>query len=867
MRAALIPLKHANDARACGAKAANLARLLQAGVATAPGVVIPVEALSEHLRRAGSGGAVQWLRDDEELRARVAALREVVLGTPLAPALTQALAGYYAKLPVGMRLAVRSSAVGEDDATASFAGQFDTRLDVDSLAVLAPAVCEVWASLFGERVVRYARRVGRMPGGLAVILQQQVDARLSGVLFTRDPISSGSDAMLVEYCAGLGSRLVGGEITPARVRIDRRTLIAVEEQAPPEALPLELVRSPLLAEIARVGLKLERVFGAAQDVEWSIDAAGQVIVLQSRPITTVPKTVWSNANIAENFPEPVSPFLHSFVARGYAAYFRNLGVAFGISRRRMNALDDALEQIVGTHAGRLYYNLSNIHSVLHLAPGGAWLARSFNQFTGAERSPQPRRVDLSFAARVVELIRIAVKVPWQYLTVQRRAARFEATANAFAAHTAPDLLPTLSELELAQHIRAFLDIRLLRWTDAALADTAAMVCYGVLKALLARWFPRRDQIGLQNDLLKGLPGLASAAPVERLWALSQIARADARVHRLLCEAPADVVLEQLRLREFSAFRVELDEYFARWGFRYSGELMLTQPTPQEQPLPVIRLLQTYVRSQHTGPAELSAAQARARERETERVAAVLTPYAWQRALPLMSRATWFRIALRATQGAIRLRERVRMKQALLYTRLRHVALALGDRLTARGLLKTRGDVFFLTVDEAISFASGSALLPVTTLAIVDARKREHAACEKLQPPDDLTLEPGKQWTPALAATPFAPAHAGGRMYGSGACGGSVLGTAAVALDVQDADRIGAGRILVTRQTDPGWASVFFLVKGLVVERGGMLSHGAIIAREYGIPAVVGVADATRIIRDGDLVRVDGDLGVVERCDA
>jgi len=111
------------------------------------------------------------------------------------------------------------------------------------------------------------------------------------------------------------------------------------------------------------------------------------------------------------------------------------------------------------------------------------------------------------------------------------------------------------------------------------------------------------------------------------------------------------------------------------------------------------------------------------------------------------------------------------------------------------------------------------------------------------------------------------AEARERMYGSGACGGSVLGTAAVALDVQDADRLEPGRILVTRQTDPGWASVFFLVKGLVVERGGMLSHGAIIAREYGIPAVVGVAHATRLIRNGDTVRVDGDLGMVERCDA
>jgi pyruvate,water dikinase len=858
--AILIPLKRAADPRTCGGKAANLARLLRAGMLTAPGVVVPVEALREHLRRAGGYHAADCLadRDGEELRAHTSALRDVVLGAPLAPLLARALAAHCAKLPAGARLAVRSSAVGEDDEAASFAGQFDTRLDVDTPAALEAAVREVWASLFGERAILYARRQGKPPGGLAVIVQQQVAASVSGVLFSRDPISGG-DAMLVEYCAGLGTRLVGGEITPARLRIDRSTLVAVEEQSPTERLPFDLARSPLIVQIVRIGLQLEQAFGAAQDIEWSIDAAGQLIVLQSRPITTAAHTIWSNANIAENFPEPVSPFLGSFVRRGYAAYFRNLGIAFGISQRRMRVLDDALEHIVGTHAGRLYYNLSNIHSVLHIAPGGAWLARSFNQFTGADRFPQPKRVKISVVTRVAELARIAVKVPWHYLTVQRRAARFEATAEVFAKQTAPEVLPTLSEAELGQRIQAFLNIRLDRWTDAALADTAAMVCYGALKALLARWFPQRNQIGLQNDLLKGLPGLASAAPVERLWALAEMARADPQLNRLLCDEPAELVIDRLRSPELAAFHAALDEYFTRWGFRYSGELMLTQPTPQEQPLPVIRLLQTYVGLRHQGPAEISAAQAQAREIETERVAVTLTPRAWQRALPLLSRAAWFRIVLRATQGAIRLRERVRMKQALLYTRLRHVALALGDRLTARGVLKSRDDVFFLTIDEAIALA-GDASLGATS---VRARKQAHAAYLELEPPENLVLERGKQWIPVPSSAPPA-ARAGERMYGSGACGGSAFGAAAVALDVQDAE---PGRILVTRQTDPGWASVFFLVKGLVVERGGMLSHGAIIAREYGIPAVVGVAHATSVIRNGDTLRVDGDLGVVERCDA
>ena len=597
--------------------------------------------------------------------------------------------------------------------------------------------------------------------------------------------------------------------------------------------------------------QVETLFEGPQDVEWSLDRTGRLWLLQSRPITATLPTgdVWSNANIAENFPEPICPMLASFVARGYAAYFRGLGRAFGISPRRIDAMASALEQLVGCHAGRLYYNLSHIHTVLHLAPGGPLLARYFNDFTGARERPIPQHLQQGRIAATLEASGVALRVLRRYLGVRAGLSRFEAEVDAYAARAAPAQLAAKSPAELAALLRGFLRIRLERWTPAALADTAAMVCYGLLGALLRG----RAEVD-PNDLLKGLPGLASAAPVEHLWDLSRLLRTEPALQAVFANETAPAVLARLEAGAFPDFRRALDDYFEHWGFRSSGELMLDTPTPREAPLPLLRLLATYAAQDGDGPAAVSERQAEARRQATR---------AALRQVGLV-RATLLLPVLGATQGAIRLRERARMKQALLYTRLRHVALALGDALQARDLLAAREDVLFLAIDEAIALGENPAAADPTLRGRIEARRAELEAHRRQSPPDTLVLPAGATWSPAVDADMTHTALPDdAALTGIAACGGRALGTAAVVLDVADIDRIRPDQILVTRQTDPGWAAAFFMVKGLVIERGGLLSHGAIIAREYGIPAVVGVREATRRIRDGDRICVDGDRGRVD----
>ncbi|MES3025709.1 MAG: PEP/pyruvate-binding domain-containing protein [Pseudomonadota bacterium] len=855
--AGLIPLADAHDASVHGGKAAALARMLANGFRVPQGVVLTDALFQDHLQKTDAGG--------EQKTAQICA-------SPLAPTLRAALG---ACVGGGALHAVRSSAVGEDSAAHSFAGQLDTVLGVADAGALEDAVRTVWASAWSARSLVYqARRQVRL-ARMGVIVQRQVDARHAGVLFTQAPAGCAQiPVMMIEYCAGLGDALVSGTIDPARVVVAREGGGVVVEHVMPDEAPAPLAAGEI-AQLVAEASRLEALFGCPLDIEWAIDQAGELWLLQARPISTpvaaAPaadgrSAVWTNANIAENFPEPVSPLLYSVVRAGYTAYFRNLGLGFGISPTRIAAMEPVLANLVGVHGGRLYYNLSNIHALLQLAPAGRWLARAFNNFVGAAEMPALRHAmpQQGWFDRAAEALRIPCKTAWQYLRVQSRVARFERAVTGFCDGTRRPALVAMAPAELVDALDGFLTIRLRRWNDAALADTAAMVCYALLQRSLKKAWPQAGE-SVHNNLLVGLPDLASHVPVERLWELSRKVRHNPVLFRLFSELDVPAIDTALTtVPELAAFRARFEDYLERWGFRSSGELMLTYPSAEENPHQALNLLKTYVGLDADSPATLLARQVAARLAATDAACRHLSPLALVRAMPLAGRAGRFRLLLSATQGAIRLRERARMQQARLYVHLRHIVLACGRSLVAAGHLDAPDDAFELTMDELKDLLSGQAMFPYSAGALVRQRRDAHAQLARMAPPDSITLAEGR-YLACAAGLPVAVAEAdpAAPLQGTGACGGRISATAAVLADATEVRLMREGDIVVTRQTDPGWACVFFLARGLVVERGGMLSHGAIIAREFGIPAVVGVRGATTRIRSGERLMLDGDRGVVE----
>lgn len=938
----IVPLGQTVAPRQAGGKASNLSRLIGLGFPVPAGHILTCEAFHRFLASDGLGARIANLErrldplDPIRRREVSGAVRALVEGGSLPVGAATALDAVARELPAGARLAVRSSAVGEDGAAASFAGQFDSVLHVTAGEALHRAVRACWASYWSERSLHYRAARQAPLGGMAVILQRQVPTRVSGVLFTRAPAGTPAatdDALVIECCAGLGDRLVSGQVDPERLVVPRAAGTAAVRTPGGSAPPARnLLTAADVRALARAALRLERELGTPQDVEWSIDGDGRLWILQSRPITTpheapraaaceaphaVPHeahraaageairaaeheaprvaaheapraagregsggagapVLWSNANVNENFPAPVSPLLYSFAAPGYYHYFRNLGLAFGISRRRIAAMDPALRAIVGAHGGRLYYNLTNIHAVLRMAPCGEPLAQAFNQFVGADEIAPPPAGAARWgegrgrAGQAVELLCVAARTTWQYLFLRRRLEAFEETADRFAARTHPDRLEDRPLPGLLEDLRSFLDIRFHRWKDASLADAAAMVSYALLQRALRSVDTRG---GLHNRLLRALPGVPSAVPPLRLWALSRLIRSDVRLERLFASAGTPAILEALRRDErFVGFRRELDRFLDDWGFRSSAELMLTVPSLQEDPAPVIELLRQYAASDAEPPETAMARQAAERVRETSQVVRTLA-----RRSPVAALRVW--MLLRAAQVSVAYRERARLKQALLYTRLRRVALAIGRRLADAGRLARPDDVFMLTWQEIGELGAGRAMFPYRVPDLVALRRREHATLDAMRPPATLTVPLGEylpsgsrgdQGVPVDRngtldrhgpAERREPSHASLTLRGTGASGGTAAGPAAVLGDVRDAARLRGGDVLVTRQTDPGWAPVFGLVSGLVIERGGLLSHGAIVAREFGLPCIVGVENATRRIRSGRHVTVDGDRGV------
>ncbi len=878
-------LARARQAARTGGKASTLGRLRRAGLPVPEGFVVTREAFEALLDGDGLRARIEEILtgtrgiDPDRLAAAAAEIRSLVTVRALPAGLSDELRIRRRTLVPGVALAVRSSAVGEDSAHASFAGQLDSILRVSTDEELERALRACWASYWSARALAY-RLAGRgRLDGMAVLVQALVPSRVSGVLFTAAPVPGlvGPDELLVEYGAGWGDAIVGGAVNPGRLAVGGDG-VAWRELARPEAAAAGLDRlfptRRSVAGLARAARAIASELGGPQDIEWTLDGRGRLSVLQARPITAAARpegapVLWSNANVCENFPDPVSPLLYSIAALGYYHYFRNLGDAFGISRARLRRMEPSLRRLIGVHGGRMYYNLSHIHAVLRMAPFGDLLAQFFNRFVGADRLA-PAAPTAGWAAgrgrirQAVELLVIAIKTSGQYLRLGRRIERFERTVSTFADATRPERLAGRSLQAIAGDLRAFLEIRA-HWTDAALADAASMICYGLLERLLRRAFPGEDQGALHNTLLKGLPDLVSSEPALRLFELARLVREDPALSAVFARGDGSAILAALEDGpRFSAFRAAFARFLDEWGFRCSGELMLTTPSFQERPAALLDLLATYVTAVGEPPADVLRRQQAAREAETARVLGVLRRRRVYRWLPLLTEARVVASVLRGTQRAIAYRERARLKQALAYARCRQIALALGDRLAARGDLEGREDVFFLTWEELDGLASGTAMFPYHVDRLVAIRKAEHAELRRMTPPDVLVLPEGAYLAAGPAATPLEPAPAERleELTGVAACGGRVTARAAVLADVSESGRLRAGDVLVTRQTDPGWGPIFPLVGGLVIERGGMLSHGAIIAREFGVPAVVGVAAATQRIPPGAVVEVDGDRGRV-----
>jgi pyruvate,water dikinase len=736
---------------------------------------------------------------------------------------------------------VRSSAVGEDSADHSFAGQLSSFLCSCTVKEVVQHIVLCWDSYTQARVASYAHLANQPLQGMGVVVQELIDPEYAGVIFTRSHLQP--NRMLVEYVHGHGEQLVSGMINPKRFHFH------------PDYGSEDVDFLPVLAEGLRVASAIEQFYSFPVDIEWAYQH-GKFYVVQSRPITTPiakPPVYWSNTNVNENYPDPLSPLLYSIARNSYYHYFKNLAHLFQLNPQDIRRLEGEFSNIIGAFGGRMYYNMSSIHSILSASPFSSLLMSSFDHFVGYTDG-QKSSSGPSAWKKKWKFIREA----WAHnRALDERVQEFESLVDDYRKVNAEAIV----EWDFRNQFHAFIEIRMHSWYRASLADFFAMAWHGLLGKFCQLYYPE-NAVGIQNKLIQAIPNLISSQPVVDLFLISEQMVLDYNSTDFILDfSPAEAWQKNNEHPEKKSHQL-IKNYLHQWGFRCSGELMLTHRNYIENPVQFMALLQQYMRTKPVDP------RIKMDEKHREATAALAS---FKKTIGMKNGWRWMKTAIhrgilnvlvnQACKG-IAYRERVRLKQSLLYFEFKSNLEKLEKTWIKRGLVQQQGDVLFMTYPEIIEHLESSTLLPNTTMEMISLRKKSWEEEGKKSYPDDFYTPHGEWQTPEQVQKKASGSLEPGHLQGLCACGGKITAPVKILETVMEAEKIKPGDILVTRQTDPGWITVFPLISGLIVERGGMLSHGAIVSREFGIPAVVGVDQATNLLQDGMIITLHADQGKI-----
>lgn len=874
----------APDSTVLGGKGANLARMTRWGLPVPPWAFIPADTFLRHVP--------DGMADADAIRAHLA-------DTGMDAATRQALQSTIRTLGwETAHVAVRSSAADEDGRESSFAGQLDTFLWVPAKEI-PDAVARVWASAFSERVRVYRREKGIDTGGIrvAVILQRMLTPDTSGVAFGLDPVTGNRRAVVISAVYGLGEGLVSGRFDgdtytaaidpetgresitstivakPETMVFDRETGAGVTTAAvPSEQKNRPCLNDTQVLEIAAMVRELGRRCGGPQDVEWAYEN-GRLHLLQTRPVTAIHATpdttdlrrIWDNANIVESYSGVTTPLTFSFVQEIYSAVYKHFCRIMGVEERLI--VDNrAVFEMLGLIRGRIYYNLRNWYNVLALLPGYEINARFMEGMMGVDEplDVQPS-LTLPKANRYVRVATLIFKMAVRLATLETAVRRFFALLEEtlrpleqtdFRWDTPQSLMDAYRRLERAL---------LCNWQAPLVNDFFAMIFYGTLGKLLNAW-KVPDAAGVQNDLLSGEGGIISTAPMRSLKAIANRIHAEQFLAERVISGSDDDLAAWLGLDPDSTASSDkapqalvrmVQTHLRRFGNRCVNELKLETVTPFQDHRILVRLIREYTA---LGPFDEAGEGDGSRRRRAE--AAVKKRLKYH---PL--RRVMFRFVLAMARRLVQNRENLRFERTRLFGVVRRIFLALGDRLASEGIIPDARDVFYLTKEEIFSYIEGTSVTPDLN-ALIAIRKRDFNRWQSEPPPDRFDtfgmVYHANSFAPHVDSEPPSDAD-GDTLQGTGCCPGVIRGIVQKVQDPTRADGL-RGKIMVAKRTDPGWAAVFPMIRGMIIERGSLLSHSAIVAREMAIPTVVGVKGCFDRLADGETVELDGTTGIIRRVD-
>ena len=850
-----------------GGKGASLARLVANGLPVPDGFHVTTAAywkfVIENDLQPGVLAALEAVdvAQPATLDAASQTIGELFAGAQTPPDVASAIALAYASLagtsPV---VAVRSSATAEDLPDLSFAGQQDTYLNVEGYGAVLEAVKRCWASLWTARAIGYRARHGIGPGGLslAAVVQLLVPAEAAGILFTANPVTGRRDQAVLSAAWGLGEAVVGGMVTPDALTVDKASGVVVErvtadkqvmtaringgteEQPVPEALR----RAPVLdqraaAELVGLAVQIEEQYGMPMDIEWAL-ADGVFAIVQARPITALPEEpVAPELELPDEWPmpDPKGPYMRGSIADFMPDPLTPLFATVGVPA--INAgMKRTIRETIGGSLAALdnYLTTINDYAYLHVGLG----CRDWVWVLGRMVPALPR------------LLRDGER-HWREVARPRYAgvtARWR------------DRPPhELSAVELLRGARELTDA-MADYLTALQVDAigTAAGTEGLFTTIYDKMIKREGDPPAPTLLLG-----ADSTPIraeKALYDLAQWCRERDSLPAYLLEAPSRQLAEQVDhgmppgtgAGDWHEWQRRFGDYLAEFGHSIY-DLDFAKPLPVDDPLPLLEVLKMFIRGEGKDP------HARQQESIARREQAVQTAMSRVRGL----KRRLFRWSLRWAQTFACVREDSIFDIGLGYPVLRRMLHELGCSLVEAGAIAEAGDIYFLRVDEVERGARAldGGQRPESLVKRIQERRAVWRAENRLVPPQQL---PDKGRVMGINTDAFMPVSADEQTHdllkGVAASPGQVTAPARILLGPEDFHQMQPGDVLVAEITTPAWTPLFAMAAGVVTDIGGPLSHGSIVAREYGIPAVLGTGVATQRIRSGQTVTVDGSAGTV-----
>jgi pyruvate,water dikinase len=872
-----------------GGKGANLGEMTSAGFPVPPGFCITTTAYEhaaagadlEDMLTALAGSSAG---DSTRHAALAQAARDSILRSPIPPEVAEAVVSAYQSLGNGETLAVsvRSSATAEDLPYASFAGQQETYLNVVGSESVLDAVRRCWASLWTDRAVSYRATLGidHHTVQLAVVVQRMVEASVAGVLFTANPLTGRRRQAVIDANPGLGEAVVSGATNPDHFVVTTATGEIVERRLGDKRVIIKgsagggtvrtesrdgsntaCLSDDQIRALVALGARVETHYAASQDIEWAIDPSGQVWLLQARPITTLfplpataPATddalrVYFSLNVVQGVYRPFTPIglsaFHLFASALATAFglpprdpLSGPGVLVEAASRLFLDVTTPLRSSFGRKyligAARIGETLSaglfeqlTTDPRLSLVPTRRWpVVRAFGSFIAHTRAP-------------LYLLQALFWPSAAAARVERMRAGLQEFNVAVAKAGAAGSIERLTALEQL----------LLDWMPRILGRIGpAFACGLIAYSLAGRLL---DGLATPDELQSVLRGLPHNPTIEMdlaLWDLALRVQADPATARYLRETPPEQQGQDYRVGSLPPLlQQELSEFLRAYGHRGVAEIDLGLPRWSEDPTHILGILVNYLQLQD--PTMAPDVQFRRGAQEAGAMVADLTRRAIRKG---RLRGLLVGFLLKRARALAGMRETPKFCIVFLLARVREQLWSIGKELQHAGRLETAEDIFFITLPETHVALAGKDMRP-----IVRERRADYDHELRRRQVPRVLLSDGTVLTAAshpLASQP-------GTLQGTPASPGRVTAPARVILDPTGA-RLEPGEILVAPSTDPGWTPLFLTAADLVMEMGGMMSHGAVVAREYGIPAIVGVPAATERITTGQHITIDGASGTI-----